>query len=82
MIGHRHDRAPRALIAMTKPPFLNGSSSSVRLRVPSGKIRNELPSRIDCDARSIDAKRRFAVLAFDGDEAAGFDHPAKDRQSC
>ena len=34
-----------ALSAMTKPPFLNGSSSPVRLRVPSGKIRNELPSR-------------------------------------
>ena len=32
-----------ALSAMMKPPFLNGSSSPVRLRVPSGKIRNELP---------------------------------------
>jgi len=34
-----------ALIAITKPPFLNGSSSPVRLRVPSGKTTNELPSR-------------------------------------
>ncbi len=44
-----------ALIAMMKPPFLNGKSSAVRLRVPSGKIRNELPARIDAAARSIDA---------------------------
>ncbi len=34
-----------ALIAITKPPFLNGSSSPVRLRVPSGKMKNALPSR-------------------------------------
>ena len=39
---------------MTKPPFLNGSSSSVRLRVPSGKIRKELPARIDCAPASIE----------------------------
>ena len=42
-----------ALIAMMKPPFLKGKSSSVRLRVPSGKIRNELPLRIDAAARSM-----------------------------
>ena len=42
-----------ALSAMMKPPFLNGSSSPVRLRVPSGKIRNELPSRSASAARSI-----------------------------
>ena len=39
---------------MMKPPFLNGSSSAVRLRVPSGKIRNELPARIDAAPASID----------------------------
>ena len=39
---------------MMKPPFLNGKSSEVRLRVPSGKIRNELPARIESAARSID----------------------------
>ena len=36
-----------AFSAIRKPPFLNGSISPVLLRVPSGKIRNELPSRID-----------------------------------
>jgi hypothetical protein len=36
------------------PPFLNGSRSSVRLRVPSGKIRNELPDRIELAPFSID----------------------------
>ena len=41
------------LIAMMNPPFLNGNSSPVRLRVPSGKIRNELPSRSASAARSI-----------------------------
>ena len=34
-----------AFSAMMKPPFLNGNRAPVRLRVPSGKIRNELPSR-------------------------------------
>ena len=33
-----------ALSAMMKPPFLNGSRAPVRLRVPSGKMRNELPA--------------------------------------
>ena len=33
-----------AWIAMMNPPFLNGSRASVRLRVPSGKIRNEFPA--------------------------------------
>ena len=54
-----------ALMAMMKPPFLNGSSSSVLLRVPSGKIRNELPRRIDAAPASIDAHRRFLVAAID-----------------
>ena len=34
-----------ALIAMMKPPFLNGSSSSVRLRVPSGKDQERVARR-------------------------------------
>ena len=42
-----------ALSAITKPPFLNGSSCPVRLRVPSGKIRKELPSRKAAAARSM-----------------------------
>ena len=51
-------------MAMTKPPFLNGRSSPVRLRVPSGKIRNELPARTDADACSIAASdcSRLRVL--------------------
>src|SRR6185436_617457 len=32
-----------AFRAMTNPPFLNGRSSPVRLRVPSGKMKNEYP---------------------------------------
>ena len=32
-----------AWMAITKPPFLNGSMSPVRLRVPSGKMMNERP---------------------------------------
>ena len=34
-----------ALMAITKPPFLNGSSSPVLLRVPSGKMKKALPAR-------------------------------------
>ena len=43
----------RPRMAMTKPPFLNGSSSPLRLRVPSGKTRNELPARSAAAAASI-----------------------------
>jgi hypothetical protein len=41
-----------ALMAITNPPFLNGSSSPVRLRVPSGKMKNEVPSARVRAARS------------------------------
>ena len=44
-----------ASIAMMNPPFLNGRSWPVRLRVPSGKIRKELPARSDTAPRDIDA---------------------------
>ena len=44
-----------AWMAMMKPPFLKGSRASVRLRVPSGKIRNELPARSDSAPRAIEA---------------------------
>src|SRR5687768_8783092 len=44
-----------ASIAITNPPFLNGSRSPVRLRVPSGKMRNELPARSDSAPREIEA---------------------------
>ena len=66
--------------AMMKPPFLKGRSSSVRLRVPSGKIRNELPARIDA-ARDVDRRqRRVAVVALHRHEPAGFHHHAEHRQ--
>jgi len=42
-----------ALRAITKPPFLNGSSSPVRLRVPSGKMRNDAPDSRASAARSM-----------------------------
>ena len=65
---------------MMKPPFLNGRSSALRLRVPSGKIRKELPARID-SARAIDRRhRRFAAIALDRHEAAGDHHRAQHRQ--
>ena len=44
-----------AWIAMMNPPFLKGSSAPVRLRVPSGKIRKELPARSDSAPRAIEA---------------------------
>ena len=44
-----------AWMAMMNPPFLNGSRSPVRLRVPSGKIRNELPAR--SDSRAVGDRR-------------------------
>ena len=59
-----------ALIAMMKPPFLNGSRLPVWLRVPSGKIRNELPARIDSRALLDRAHRRFLVAPVDRNEAA------------
>ena len=66
-----------ALIAMMKPPFLNGSISSVLLRVPSGKIRNELPARSDSRAGLDRSHRRFLVAAVDRNEPA---HPERARQ--
>ena len=64
---------------MMKPPFLNGSSSAVRLRVPSGKIRNELPDRIDAAPASIDRMRRFLVAPVDRHEAAHAKRARQDR---
>ena len=43
-----------ALMAMMKPPLLNGSRWSVWLRVPSGKMRNEWPARIERAPFSIE----------------------------
>ena len=43
------------------PPFLNGRSSSVRLRVPSGKMRKELPERMAESGRRAGAYERGVV---------------------
>ena len=64
-------------MAMMKPPFLNGSSSAVRLRVPSGKIRNELPERIDAAPASIDRIAASLLPPVDRDETA---HPERARE--
>ena len=65
---------------MMNPPFLNGSSSPVRLRVPSGKIRNELPARSDSAPRGDRRHRLVAIAAFDRDEPADVEHRAHDRE--
>ena len=62
---------------MMKPPFLNGSSSSVLLRVPSGKIRNELPARIDSAPASIDRIADSLLPPVDRNEPA---HPERARE--
>ena len=67
-------------MAMTKPPFLNGSSSSVRERVPSGKIRNVLPDWMERTASAIEAIAFSRFSRCDRDEAARHEHPAEQRQ--
>jgi len=61
------------------PPFLNGRRSSVRLRVPSGKIRKEFPARIDAAPASNRSQRRLLVAAIDGDETAVAERARQDR---
>ncbi len=64
-----------------KPPFLNGSSAPVRLRVPSGKIRNEFPSRRRlCSA--IDRRQALIrVAAFERYESSEIERLRQDRQA-
>ena len=52
----------------------------MRLRVPSGKIRNELPALSDSAPIAIDRIALFAVAALDGDEAADVEHGPHDRE--
>ena len=69
-----------ALIAMMKPPFLNGSSSPVRLRVPSGKMRNELPVPQRA-GRAVDGRQALlGVAALERNEAGEVECPAQHRQ--
>ncbi len=69
-----------ALIAMTKPPFLNGSSSPVRLRVPSGKMRNELPARSASAARSTGRQALLRLARSSGTNPASVERPDEHRQ--
>ena len=56
-------------MAMMNPPFLKGSSAPVRLRVPSGKIRNEFPSR-SASAGLLDRRQALlGVAALEWDES-------------
>ena len=57
------------LIAMMKPPFLNGSSAPVRLRVPSGKIRNELPGAQRVGRRVDRRQALLGIAALERHEA-------------
>ena len=69
-----------AWIAMMKPPFLNGSNSPPRLRVPSGKIRKELPARSESAPHSIDCIACSRFVARDRHEAANVEDGAHDRE--
>ena len=69
-----------ASIAMMKPPFLNGRRSPVRLRVPSGKIRNELPALSDSAPLRNRLHGLLPVAALDGNEAADVEHRPHDRE--
>ena len=51
-----------ALMAMTKPPFLNGSSSPVRLRVPSGKITERVAGHQGL-GRAVDGRPALLRIA-------------------
>ena len=63
-----------------KPPFLNGNSAPVRLRVPSGKIRNELPSR-RAVGRALDGGQALlAIAAFERHEAGEIEGAHEHRQ--
>ena len=59
-----------ALIAMRKPPFLNGSISAVLLRVPSGKDQERVAGPDRSRAGLERPHRRFLVAPVDRDEAA------------
>ena len=68
------------LIAMMNPPFLKGKSSPVRLRVPSGKIRNEFPSR-ERLRRPIDGRQALVpISALERNEPGQIEGPPQHRQ--
>ena len=66
--------------AMMNPPFLNGNRAPVRLRVPSGKIRNELPAR-SASAAPIDGREALlGVAPLERDEAGEIEGTHEHRQ--
>ena len=65
---------------MRNGPRLNGSSAPVRLRVPSGNVRNELPCLSDSAARSMAANGVLAARAIDRHEAADLKRSSEQRQ--
>ena len=67
-------------MAMMNPPFLNGSSAPVRLRVPSGKIRNELPSRSASAAFSIAGRLCSGLPRWSGTNPAEVERLHEHRQ--
>ena len=77
--GDRDDRG-LGLQAMTKPPFLKGSRLPVRLRVPSGKIRNEFPSRKACGRPLDGGQALIAVAALERHEAGEVEGLRENRQ--
>ena len=69
-----------AFRAMMNPPFLNGKRAPVRLRVPSGKIRNEAPARRGF-GRAVDCRQALlGIAALEGDEARQVEPAHEDRQ--
>ena len=59
-----------ALIAMMNPPFLNGSSSPVRLRVPSGKDQERVARPAARSAAPFDGRQALlGIAALERNEA-------------
>ena len=65
-----------ACMAMWKAPFLNGCSGRVGLRVPSGAIMIEMPSRQRVDRRLHGRDGLRAIRAVDEDRTGGLEHLA------
>ena len=76
--GDRDDRRACARSAITNAPFLNGSSSPVRLRVPSGNTRNEKPFPSRSTALIERLAALLAIAALDRHEADEVEPMAED----
>ena len=65
---------------MTKPPFLNGSSSSRARARPLGEDQERVAGSDGADGLGNRGHRLLAVLPLHRDEAARHEHPAEQRQ--